>query len=149
MRPRPQFDIGLVNAASGDIVIVRVKEGDYPPYEYEQGNTVRISIRVNDTKRQASVRGIEMLMERRNVTKESAQKVIATLQPDTLYPYGIETLPGNATGDVKDDRVHRMLLAPHRPLRWRLDSTLERRVGFRVHSRYKDVLGPLPQWDVL
>src|SRR5208283_3830193 len=68
VRPRPQFNIGLVKASNGYIAIIRVSEGDYPPYEYEKGNTVRIPIRVNDTKRQASVRDIEMLMGRRNVT---------------------------------------------------------------------------------
>src|SRR5260370_22705381 len=111
VRPRPKFDIGLVTVASGHIAIVRVKEGDYPPYEYEQGNTVRISIRVNDTKRQASVRDIEVLMERRNVTKESAQRVIGTIQPDTMYPFRIEPLPGGGTRHVNDDQAHRMLLS--------------------------------------
>jgi hypothetical protein len=127
VRPRPQFDIGLVEAADGYIAVVRVNEGEYPPYEYEKGNTVRISIRVNDTKRQASVRDIEMLMGRRNVTTESAQRVTATLQPGTLYPYRIETLPGDATREVRDNRVHQILLAPHRPARWRLDSPFERK----------------------
>src|ERR1700722_13996021 len=82
VRPRPLIDIGLVKVAGGDIAIVRVKDGDYPPYEYEQGNTVRISIRVNDTKRQASVRDIEGLMERRRSTRDGAQKVIVSLQTD-------------------------------------------------------------------
>lgn len=126
VRPRPQFNIGLVQASNGDIAIIRVNEGDYPPYEYEKGNTVRISIRVNDTKRHASVRDIEMLMARRNVTTDAAQKITATLQPNSLYPYRTEPLPGGATREVRDDRVHQMLLAPYRPVRRRLDSNFER-----------------------
>jgi hypothetical protein len=126
VRPRPQFNIGLVKASNGYIVIIRVSEGDYPPYEYDKGSSVRISLRVNDTKRQASVRDIEMLMARRNVATDAAQKITATLQPNSFYPYRVEPLPEGGTRDVRDDRVHQMFLAPHRPVRWRLDSTFER-----------------------
>src|SRR5260370_29874924 len=124
--PRPEFDTGAVRSTNGDILIIRVKEGSYPPYEYEQGASVRIPIRVNDRKKQASVRDIEALIERRNATKESVQSASANLQPDTLFAYRVESLPGGGRRDVKDDRVHKMLLVPHRPTRWRLDVKFER-----------------------
>jgi hypothetical protein len=126
VRPRPLIDIGLVKAAGGVIAIVRVKDGDYPPYEYEQGNTVRISIRVNDTKRQASVRDIEGLMERRSSTSDGARKAIVSLQPDSLYTYRADPTPGHPDRQTRDERTHTMLLAPHRPLRSRLDVLFER-----------------------
>jgi hypothetical protein len=138
VRPRPQFDTGLVKTASGYIAIIRVNEGDYPPYEYEKGNTVRIPIRINDTTRQASVRDIEMLMERRKVTKDSAQKVIATLQPDSLFPSRLEGMPGGGASEVRNDRVHKILLAPHRPVRWRLDSPFERKLERWIKSAFSD-----------
>lgn len=91
---------------------------------------------MNDTKRQASVRDIEALMQRRNAPRESGQKIIVTLQPDTLCAYRIERLPGNATREVRDDSVHKMLLAPHRPVRWRLDSPFERQFERWIQSAF-------------
>jgi hypothetical protein len=126
VHPRPEFEIGLASSANGNIVVIRVEEGSYPPYEYEQGASVRIPIRVNDRNKQASVRDIETLIERRNATKGAAQRAMTSVQPDTLCAYRVEALPGEGTRDSRDDRVHKMILVPHRPTRWRLDVKFER-----------------------
>jgi hypothetical protein len=139
VRPRPEFDIGLVGSTNGSIVIVRVKEGSYPPYEYEQGASVRIPIRVNDRNKQASVRDIEALIERRNATKQAAQRAITSLQPESLVSFRTESLPGGGTRDSRDDRVHRMVLVPHRPTRWRLDVKFERQFERWIQGTFPNV----------
>ena len=126
VRPRPEFDIGLASSANGNIVVIRVREGSYPPYEYEQGASVRIPIRVNDRNKQASLRDIEALIERRNATKQAAQRASTSLQPESLVALRTESLPGGGTRESRDDRVHMMILVPHRPSRWRLDVKFER-----------------------
>jgi hypothetical protein len=136
VRPRPEFDIGLVGSTNGSIVIIRVKEGSYPPYEYEQGASVRIPIRVNDRNKQASVRDIEAMIERRNATKQTSQRAMENLQLDTLVAYRVESSPGGGTREVRDDRVHKMLLVPNRPTRWRLDVKFERQFERWIQGAY-------------
>jgi hypothetical protein len=126
VRPRPEFDIGLASSTNGNIVVIRIREGSYPPYEYEQGASVRIPIRVNDRNKQASVRDIEALIERRSATKQAAQRASANLQTESLVAFRTESLPGGGTRESRDDRVHKMILVPHRPSRWRLDLKFER-----------------------
>lgn len=138
VRPRPQFDIGLVEAANGKIVVLRVKEGDYPPYEYEQGNSVRISLRVNDVKRPAAVRDIEALMERRATTGTSPSSRLAALDINTLWTYSMDKLPGGDTRQHLNNRAHRIFLAPHRPLNIRLDLTFEKEFEHWIKVSFPD-----------
>ena len=93
VHPRPEFEIGLVGGTNGSIVVIRVKEGSYPPYEYEQGTTVGIPIRVNDRNKQASLRDIEALIERRNATKQAAQRVTTSLQLESLVAFRLSHCP--------------------------------------------------------
>lgn len=139
VRPRPEFDIGLAATANGNIGVIRVKEGSYPPYEYEQGATVRIPIRVNDRNKQASVRDIEALIERRNATKLAAQRTVTSLQPESLIAFQTESLPGGGTRESRDDRVHKMILVPHRPTRWRLDVKCERQFERWIQGTFPNV----------
>lgn len=77
VRPKPNFQVHAVSTGTGRaILIVRVGEGSYPPYEYEQGNTVRIPTRVNDTLRQANVREIEALIEKRAASVPLSEQAI-------------------------------------------------------------------------
>lgn len=66
--PRPEVDIGVVRPSTGStdsIVVVRVKEGTWPPYQAVIGDRVRIPLRLQDTNRQATVRDIEQLFNKR------------------------------------------------------------------------------------
>lgn len=66
VHPRPDFDVKPVPVGSSkSVIVIRVREGNYPPYQYTQGSTVRIPVRIQDTNRQATVREIEDLLSKR------------------------------------------------------------------------------------
>ncbi len=128
VRPRPQFELGVVQTEGGaHIVVLRVQEGDYPPYEFEQGNSVKISLRINDVKRPAGVRDVEALLEKRSKVAASAADSLATLQTDSLFPYREEPSPGGGIRIIRDSTVHRIQVAPYRPVRLRLEVLFERK----------------------
>lgn len=60
--PRPDFGVRALPIADQgkQLAVVRVREGAYPPYQYSQGATIKIPVRVQDTSRQASVREVEV-----------------------------------------------------------------------------------------
>src|SRR5438270_6926694 len=64
--PRPSYEIGIFPlTASSAVALIRVDQGNYPPYEYTRSGDYKIPIRVLDTTRQASLREIEELLNRR------------------------------------------------------------------------------------
>lgn len=128
VNPRPDFEVQAVpTGTEGQFVaVVRVPEGTYPPYEYSQGATVRIPVRVQDTNRQATVREIENLLKRReNQNKPPEELVKDFLDSDYFFC----TIDGQQ-GEEHDTFVHKVVIVPRVALRLRLDSKLER--GFRA-----------------
>jgi hypothetical protein len=126
VRPKPDFQIGSVQLPGGNIIaIVRVHEGSYPPYEYDQGSATKITLRVHDARRSASVREIEALLKKRTEGAPSPEIALSQHWNAT----GFDCL--NANG-VQDLEFHRIAVVPRRRVRIRLDSSLEKQLEFKI-----------------
>jgi hypothetical protein len=79
----PEIAIGVVPIpAQPDkaVVVIRVAPGVWPLYQFQIGDDVRIPIRVQDTNRQATVRDIEQLFERRTSLAQSGQERLTAIE---------------------------------------------------------------------
>lgn len=67
VNPLPNFEVQsfAVDAQGNSVAVLRVIEGNYPPYECQRSGDFKIPMRVLDTTRQASLREIEKLIEKR------------------------------------------------------------------------------------
>lgn len=127
VRPRPDFEIKTVETASGHyVVIVRVKKGSYPPYEYQRGDKVRIPLRVHDRKRNATLRDIEGLLRERSVAgTDPESSILKYVNASDFDPKKTERV-GGGTRDVGDYDFHRIVVVPIASAVLRLDVTFER-----------------------
>jgi hypothetical protein len=124
VQPRPMIeDIGVaagrVNASL--VAVIRVREGTYPPYQFQRGSTVRIPVRLQDTNRQATVREIEALFEKRLSQSKSPGEVVGPYSSPDLY-----CTFDAPNGENRENDYHRILLIPRGSMRIRQDVTFER-----------------------
>jgi hypothetical protein len=131
VRPTPEIKIGSASLDNGNvIVVIRVSEGVYPPYEYQQGAATKINIRVHDARKSANVRELEALFKRRGQG--------SVLSEQTVWNHL------NATGfDCSDDRggtteFHRIVVVPAKPARIRLDSELEKKFKRDIGDAFRN-----------
>ena len=124
VQPRPDFEIQTCPIPGGSLVLalVRIRTGNFPPYEFSQGAAIRIPVRIQDTNRSATVREIESLFNRRKFLGTSREEVINRyLKAETFWP-----MIDSQTGKARDPFFHKVIVAPRVPLRIRLDSKTER-----------------------
>jgi hypothetical protein len=129
--PRPDFEVHSVPiGTAGEVVaVIRVRQGSFPPYEYSQGATIRIPVRVQDTNRQATVREVEDLFKRRESLNRPPEEVARNYLNSDYFFCTIDALHG----EVQDPFIHKVVVVPRVALRLRLDSKVER--GFRALAR--------------
>ncbi|MGO8786320.1 MAG: helix-turn-helix domain-containing protein [Terriglobia bacterium] len=121
--PRPDFDIVAwrKETSSRDLLLIRVRPGPWPPYQYSQGPTVTEPVRIADTIRQATVAEIEGLFGRRTEFNKSVDQTLARL--DSV---GFSCSPPPAQEMVQYYIFHKIVLLPRTQLRLRFDQKLER-----------------------
>jgi hypothetical protein len=142
VRPRPDFDIGWAPTSTGNyIFVVRVRAGNHPPYEYAQGNTIRIPIRVHDGKRSASVRDIEALFQRRASASGNPEKALTSYLNASDFDPKIGATADHA--EICYD-YQRFVVAPVARAEVRLDSRFESNFEHAVFRHFIDVLR---KWD--
>jgi hypothetical protein len=125
VQPRPRFEIGVVPVDASDltqVAVIRVEDGDYPPYMFTRGGANKIPIRVADKNQLADLRTIEALFGRRDLTDGLLGRQ-RPLPGDELYVLDHE---GEKTH--RSSTQLRLWVRPHRPLRLRLDDAFERKV---------------------
>lgn len=132
VNPRPGFDIGLtpLRATSGHLAALRVYGGSYPPYEYKQGSTVKIPVRIQDTNRQATVREIEELFKKRSAFGKPPAEVINSYLNATALFCTYDT----PSGEELERDYTKIVVVPRAELRLRLDSRFERAFEKTVSS---------------
>jgi hypothetical protein len=135
VNPRPDFEVHSVpiGTAGQAVALIRVRQGTFPPYEYSQGATIRIPLRVQDTNRQATVRQIEELFKRRESLNKSPEEVVQ----DYLDPQYLSCTVDGERVEVPDANIHRVIVVPRVALRLRLDSKLERGFGALIRSSFQ------------
>jgi len=132
VRPKPFFEVRTVKVSetnSNVVVVVRVEEGSYPPYEYEQGNTVRIPMRINDLTRQSNVRDIELLLSKRNTGTPLSEQGVAQY----INAQGFDCTNPNG---IQDLEFHRIVVVPRKPTLIRLDAAAEVQLAGRILKHF-------------
>ena len=88
--PRPEFDVvaaPLPTDSSRFVVVLRVREGTYPPYQYtKERDKIRFPIRVQDTSRQATLRDMEYLFGKRGAFAETTEARIQQFFAEPMFP---------------------------------------------------------------
>jgi len=139
VRPRPEFELGWASTPGGNyIYIVRVRPGSYPPYEYEQGNTVRIPLRVHDGKRAATVRDIESLFARRSGATANPETRVLTYLNAPDFRCMKRSVVNGQEGDGVDDEFQRIVIVPRAGTSFRLDRKLETEFEKTVFNCFPD-----------
>jgi hypothetical protein len=142
--PRPDFEVhsAPMGAAGESVVLIRVRQGTFPPYEYSQGATIRIPVRVQDTNRQATVREIEDLFKRRETSNRSPEELVTNYLDSDRFFCAVEGIP--------DPFIHKVVIVPRVALQLRLDSKLEKafraliRSCFQTSREFTGVQSPGP-----
>jgi hypothetical protein len=136
VRPTPEVKIGTVPLENGNvIVVIRVSEGSYPPYEYQQGSNTKISLRTHDARRSANVRDLEALFKRRTeATRISEQDIL-----NHINATGFDCTNSNGIGELN---FHRIVVVPRRNAKVRLDTAFEKEFARKIskHFRYERAL---------
>jgi hypothetical protein len=142
VRPRPDVDVGSIIMAQGTyIYIVRIRPGAYPPYEYQQGNTVRIPLRVHDGKRSATVRDIESLFRRReDSTVNPKTRLLGYLNANNFTPSLTTSTDGREQSEVAYDH-QRIVLLPTARVDFHLDTRSESEFENKIYRNFPDHRG--------
>lgn len=138
--PRPDFEVAVVslpNLPNQMVVLVRVREGSYPPYQYARQDRVRFRVRVQDTTRDASLRDLEALFQKRAALTESTT-LFDTISEPPLFPQfltGYDTRPEPLS---KEMPYHVWSIRPRVTMRIRLDRAFDTRARSSVSEYFPD-----------
>jgi hypothetical protein len=140
--PRPDFDVvatALPTEASRFVAIVRVREGTYPPYQYsKESDRVRFPIRIQDTSRDASLRDMEYLFEKRGSFSETTETRVLSFSSTPLFPQFLKDYDSPAVPEQTAKPYHVWSIRPRVPLRLRLDKSFDRAVLDLIRRHFPD-----------
>lgn len=140
--PRPEFDLAVLPLPSDPsrvVAIVRVREGQYPPYSWSKsGNRSRFPIRVEDTSRDATLRDLETLFEKRTAFGESTESRVQSFFTTPLFPQYQEDYESPQRTESGPKPFHTWSIRPRVPLRVRLDRAFHDLVTQIVKKHYPD-----------
>ena len=127
--PRPEFEIGvaqLPNDPGRFVVLVRVREGSYPPYQYaRERDKIRFPIRVQDTSRMATLRDLEYLFSKRSSFDETTEERVQSFVSQPLFPYILETFDQIVGAERTAKPYHIWSIRPRVSVRLRLDRVFD------------------------
>jgi hypothetical protein len=132
VRPKAEFEIATIPVSKGKvIVVIRVSEGTYPPYEYQQGANTKITLRVHDARKSANVREIESLLKKRNEGAVASEQTILNYVNAT----GFDCITASGHGDAEYQRI---VVLPKKDARIRLDSVLEKEFEKKILEHFRN-----------
>ena len=132
VHPRPDFEAHVLPAGSEEekIGLVRVREGTFPPYEFNQGATIRIPIRVGESNRQATVRDTEALFKKRELLSKPVQNVVTSYLEALPHPaIPVDNAPGEFSGEPN---FLKMVIVPRGQVTLVLDSVADKRLESEI-----------------
>jgi hypothetical protein len=137
--PRPEFSVGVAPLSGHQrvVVVVRVPAGIWPPYEFTSSNTIRIPVRIQDTNRQATLREIEHLIERRSTFSQSTEERLANFASRPLNPAFITDV-GTGPQLHAAQAFHTWTVRPRLGMRARLDRAFDQAVRTEVRRDFND-----------
>jgi hypothetical protein len=136
VHPRPPFEVTILKLGVNEkpVALIRVRPGLFPPYEFQQGAAVRIPVRIQDTNRQATLREIESLLEKRRVLSIPGSDLISqSVAPTDLY-----CTIDSPTGETRDSQFQRIVAVPREPLCLRLDLVFHREFEKLISSTFRN-----------
>jgi hypothetical protein len=140
--PRPEFSVGVAPLplpSDRAVVVVRVVAGVWPPYEFNASNTVRIPVRIADTTRQATLREIEQLIQRRaSYSQGPAERLSVINQSKPLNPAFIGPDEGNGPQSFAAQAYQTWIVRPRLPLRLRLDRAFDSAVRSEIDAKFNE-----------
>jgi hypothetical protein len=140
--PRPEFDLAVIQLPSDPsrvVAIVRVREGQYPPYSFSKsGNRSRFPIRVEDTSRDATLRDLETLFQKRTTFGESTESRIQSFFTTPLFPRYQEDYQRAQKPEDGPKPFHTWSIRPRAALRIRLDRAFHDLATQLVKKHYPD-----------
>ncbi len=142
VQPRPRFSVGIVAlpATEGKLVaVVRVEEGEDTPYMWVGRN--RISVRVEDSNRAASLEQVKDLVERASRASRGASESVLTA--GDLY-----VMERSPSGEARSGSSHQLVWVPNRPISIRLDRRTERDFVSLIRRYFKGDVKEAPDLDV-
>jgi hypothetical protein len=118
---------------------VRVVAGVWPPYEFSASNTVRIPVRIADTTRQATLREIEQLIQRRASYSQSPDERLSAInESKPLNPAFIAPDQGEGPQSFAAQAYQTWIVRPRLPLRLRLDRAFDNTVRSEVAAQFDE-----------
>lgn len=139
VHPRPDFEIQPIATSNPQmsLAIIRVAVGTYPPYEFSQGATIGIPIRIGDTTRQATLQEIETLLRNRELAAKDPEQVVEQYMKPSDFFCSVEGGDPQRKQLVPDPFFHKLILTPRVPARLRLDLAFERSLGKLIRNVYR------------
>lgn len=135
VRPRPSFEIAVVPLDEDRcLTILRVGVGLHPPYEFQQGDILRIPIRFQDTNRQATLFEIEALLQRRSPLIKVADKQLI----DRYVNHNLTPIRRTDQGSMASGCFQRFCCIPRVPTKFRLDRANEDQFKSFIQSAFED-----------
>ncbi len=134
--PRPPFSIHVVSApaaADREVAIVRVAEGDWPPYMWIKERKNKVSIRVQDKCEPASYSDLESLFRRR----DEAGPTGLSSRPLPEKPELRASVPGSDKKPEDSKTFTRLWIRPARPVSLVLDGREESDVRRILHQTFR------------
>ena len=142
MTPRPEFSVGVApipTQSDRAVAVVRVVAGVWPPYEFSSSNTVRIPVRIADTTRQATLREIEQLIQRRaSYSQTTDERLSAVNESKPLNPAFIGSDQGNGPQSFPAQAHQTWFVRPRVPLRLRLDRAFDSAVRSEIEAKFNE-----------
>jgi hypothetical protein len=140
--PRPEFNVGVAphpTQSGSAVAVVRVAPGVWPPYEFNASNTVRIPVRIADTTRQATLREIEQLIQRRaSYSQTTDERLGAINETKPLNPAFVGTDQGNGSQSFPAQAHQTWIVRPRLPLRLRLDRAFDSAVRSGLTAAFNE-----------
>jgi Putative DNA-binding domain len=140
--PRPEFSVGVAPLPSQSdraVAVVRVVAGVWPPYEFNSSNTVRIPVRIQDTNRQAPLREIEQLIQRRASFSQSPDERLSAInESKPLNPAFIGADEGTGPQSHSAQAYQTWIIRPRSPLRLRLDRAFDSAVRSEISAQFDE-----------
>jgi hypothetical protein len=140
--PRPEISIGVAPLPSQHdrvVVVIRVAIGSWPPYEFSMSNAVRIPVRIQDTNRQATLREIEQLIQRReSFSQSAAERLITNIEIKPLNPAFISADEDRGTQSHSAQAYQTWIVRPRLPMRLRLDRGFDSSTRSEIEKYFND-----------
>jgi hypothetical protein len=134
IQPRPEFFVRVISLGSApgkEVALLRVSEGQSPPYMHSKGHEHRVYVRVGAQKAEPDYLQLLALLEKRRTSRSQSGESIGT-----IFDAGSQLVVYRPAGSNQVSQMFlRFIVAPsHHPIPVRLDLASERRFSQAIQE---------------